>query len=202
MPSPWLRLPQPPWRPPIAQSWSSDPQGPHPPPLPSCPLWGQGRGSWPGGRRASPASAGTRRGAAGLPAQRPPSRNRQVQWRGCCRSASLRTELPLCNYSLTFSPLVFIRSLCLGTTVDILKPGRLRPPRLRPLSFVSLLNRAAPLPLSFQGRTHEGRAPLCLHSSLSHTAAWRPPCRTPGQGTLLLKPELLPGCPPLKSVCI
>ncbi|XP_024839506.1 GDP-mannose 4,6 dehydratase isoform X1 [Bos taurus] len=49
------------------------------------------------------------------------------------------------------------------------------------------------------GRTHEGRAPRCLHSSLSRTAAWPPPCRTPGQGTLLLKPELLPGCPALKS---
>ena len=47
-------------------------------------------------------------------------------------SASLRTELPLCNYSLTFSPLVFIRSSCLGTTVYVLKPPSQAPPSQAP----------------------------------------------------------------------
>lgn len=66
-------------------------------------------------------------------------------------AASLRTELPLCNYSLTISPLVFI-SLCLATTVDAL-PGSALP------GSVSLLNRTAPL---LPGQTCEGSAPRCL----------------------------------------
>ena len=90
-----------------------------------------GRGSWPGRRGRAP-SAGTSR--AGLPAQRPcrphpcPLITGGRSGVDAVGRASLRTELPLCNYSLTFSPLVFIRSLCLETTVYALNPLSQAPP--------------------------------------------------------------------------
>lgn len=185
----WLRLPEPPGGPLSLSPGALTPRALAPT---AALLPFAGRGSWPGRRRARPLSAGTRRGAAGLPAQRPcrphvcPLITGGRSSVDAASRASLRTELPLCDYSLTFSPLVFIRSLCLEATVYALNPPSQAPPAKL---CVSPQPRCPSAPL-LPGTNPEGRAPGCLHSSLSCTVAWPPPCRAPGQGTLLLKPEL------------